>query len=197
MQQVVSEPDPHKIEKEGRVNWLEWKYTLCLCTSDWLLISILMCIYWKCLYNRTRQSSRFVSLESCKHQARKKYACLVQHKTLQALQDSAINITFRSVHFHTTPLTRPNFLIFRGSGSETMQQVWWTRDRETAWLWKWVMRLIAREWHNECQVITSKLVLYWQLCSSSWAYIHDTLTWDGIFLVSATLLHVICKMNTD
>ena len=72
MQQVVSEPDPQKIEKEGRVNWLEWKYTLCLCTSDWLLISILMCVYWKCLHNRTRQSSHFVSLESCKHQARKR-----------------------------------------------------------------------------------------------------------------------------
>ena len=39
---------PSKIEKE--VNWLGWKCTLhlvCRCTSDWLLISILMCVYWK------------------------------------------------------------------------------------------------------------------------------------------------------
>ena len=42
---------PSKNRKEGLVNWLGWKCTLCLvcrCTSDWLLISILMCIYWKC-----------------------------------------------------------------------------------------------------------------------------------------------------
>ena len=45
--EVVSEPDPQKIEKEGLVNWLGWKYTLrpeCRRTSDWLLISILMCV---------------------------------------------------------------------------------------------------------------------------------------------------------
>ena len=43
----VSEPDPRKIEKEGLVNWLGWKSTLCpVCrrTSNWLLISILMCV---------------------------------------------------------------------------------------------------------------------------------------------------------
>ena len=45
---VVSEPDPRKIEKEGLVNRLRWKCTLCLVcrhTSDWLLFSILMCVY--------------------------------------------------------------------------------------------------------------------------------------------------------
>ena len=50
-QYVVSEPDPRKIEKEGLVNWLGWKCTLrqvCRRTPDWLLISILMCVYWKC-----------------------------------------------------------------------------------------------------------------------------------------------------
>ena len=44
---LVSEPDPRKIEKEGLVNWLGWKCTLrpvCRRTSDWLLISILMCV---------------------------------------------------------------------------------------------------------------------------------------------------------
>ena len=48
---VVSELDPRKIEKEGLVNRLGWKCTLCPVwrhTSDCLLISILMCIYWKC-----------------------------------------------------------------------------------------------------------------------------------------------------
>ena len=47
-QKVVSEPDPRKIEKEGLVNRLGWKCTLrlvCRRTSDWLLISILMCVY--------------------------------------------------------------------------------------------------------------------------------------------------------
>ena len=42
------ETRPSKIEKE--VNWLGWKCTprpVCRCTSDWLLISILMCVYWK------------------------------------------------------------------------------------------------------------------------------------------------------
>ena len=45
---LVSEPDPRKIEKEGLVNRLGWKCTLrpvCRRTSDWLLISILMCVY--------------------------------------------------------------------------------------------------------------------------------------------------------
>ena len=45
---VVSEPDPSsRIEKEGLVNRLEWKCTLhpvCRHTSNWLLISILMCV---------------------------------------------------------------------------------------------------------------------------------------------------------
>ena len=39
---VVSEPDPRKIGKEGLVNWLGWKCTLRPVwrhTSDWLLIS--------------------------------------------------------------------------------------------------------------------------------------------------------------
>jgi len=43
---VVSEPDPQKIEKEGLVNGQGWRCTLhpaCRRTSDWLLISILMC----------------------------------------------------------------------------------------------------------------------------------------------------------
>ena len=87
-------------------------------TSDWLLSSILMCVY------RTRTIFAFCFvLESCKHQAGKierLYACLVQQKTLQALQGLAINkLTFPSVHFHPTPFTRPSFSIFRGSGSET------------------------------------------------------------------------------
>ena len=44
---LVSEPDPRKIEKEGLVNRLGWKCTLrpvCRRTSNWLLISILMCV---------------------------------------------------------------------------------------------------------------------------------------------------------
>ena len=48
---LVLEPDPQEIEKEGLVNWMGWKCTLhpvCRRTSDWLLINILMCIYWKC-----------------------------------------------------------------------------------------------------------------------------------------------------
>ena len=48
---LVSEPDPRKIEKGGLAHRLGWKCTLCPVwrrTSDWLLISILMCIYWKC-----------------------------------------------------------------------------------------------------------------------------------------------------
>ena len=48
---VVSEPDPRKIEKEGLAHRLGWKCTLRPVwrrTSDWLLISILMCVYWKC-----------------------------------------------------------------------------------------------------------------------------------------------------
>ena len=47
-QNVVSKSDPQIIEKESLVNGLNWKCTLCLvwrCTSDCLLISILMCIY--------------------------------------------------------------------------------------------------------------------------------------------------------
>ena len=38
---------PSKIEKEGLVNQLGWKCTLrpvCRCTSNWVLISILMCV---------------------------------------------------------------------------------------------------------------------------------------------------------
>ena len=31
-------------------------------------------------------------------------------------------LTFRSVHFHPAPFTRPSFLIFRGSGSETRNE---------------------------------------------------------------------------
>ena len=45
---LVLEPDPRKIEKEGLVNWLGWKCTLhqvCRRTSDWLLNSILMCVF--------------------------------------------------------------------------------------------------------------------------------------------------------
>ena len=43
---VLSEPDTRKIEKEGLVNWLGWKCTLHpVHTSNWLLMSILMCIY--------------------------------------------------------------------------------------------------------------------------------------------------------
>ena len=49
------------------------------------------------------------------------YVCLVQQKTLQALQGSAIKkfLTFHSVHFHPAQFTRPSSPIFRGSGSET------------------------------------------------------------------------------
>ena len=58
-------------------------------TSDWLLSSILMCVY------RTRTIFAFCFvLESCKHQAGKierLYVCLVQQKTQQGLQGSANN----------------------------------------------------------------------------------------------------------
>ena len=53
-QNVVSKSDPWKIENESLVNGLNWKCTLCLVwrhTSDCPLISILMCIYWKCPQN--------------------------------------------------------------------------------------------------------------------------------------------------
>ena len=70
---LVSEPDPRKIEKEGLVFRMGWKCTLrpvCRRTSDWLLINILMCVYWNA--NRTRAVFAFCFvLESCKHQAGK------------------------------------------------------------------------------------------------------------------------------
>ena len=53
---VVSEPDPRKIEKEGLAHRLGWKCTLRPVwrrTSDWLLISILMCIHWNTNGTRT------------------------------------------------------------------------------------------------------------------------------------------------
>ena len=94
---LVSEPDPQKIEKEGLVNGMGWKCTPSLvysCTSDWLLISILMCNYIG-IANRTRTVFTFCFvLESCKHQAVRiecLYLCLVQQKTLQALQGSVSN----------------------------------------------------------------------------------------------------------
>ena len=50
-------------------------------------------------------------------------ACLVLQKALLAreLQQLIKFLTFRSVHFHPAPFTRPSFSIFRGSGSETRE----------------------------------------------------------------------------
>jgi len=93
---LVSEPDPRKIEKEGLAHRRGWKCTLRPVwrrTSDWLLISILMCVYCGNA-NRTRTVFAFCFvLGSCKRQAGKierLYWCLVQQKTLQTLQGSAI-----------------------------------------------------------------------------------------------------------
>ena len=49
---IVSEPDPQKIEKEGLVNRLAGVevYTApgMKVHFRWLLISIMICVYWKC-----------------------------------------------------------------------------------------------------------------------------------------------------
>ena len=45
---LASEPDPQKIEKEGLVNGMGTLRPVRRHTSDWLLISILMCVYWIC-----------------------------------------------------------------------------------------------------------------------------------------------------
>ena len=87
-------------------------------TSDWLLSSILMCVY------RTRTIFAFCFvLESCKYQAGKierLYACFVQQKKLYRLCKIRQLIKFhRSVHLHPASFTRPSFPIFRGSGSKT------------------------------------------------------------------------------
>ena len=93
---LVSEPDPSKIEKEGLVNEAGWKCTLCsVCrrTSDWLwlaLISILMCVHWKCEPHKNHLRILLWAV----HQAEKienLCMCLVQQKALQTTQDSAIN----------------------------------------------------------------------------------------------------------
>ena len=64
--------------RKGLVIQLGWKCTLRpvwrRTNSDWLLISILMCVYWKCEPHENAGEDR-----------------LVQQKTLQALQGSAIN----------------------------------------------------------------------------------------------------------
>ena len=63
-------------------------------------------------------------LESCKRQVGKTarlYVCLVQQKTLQALQGLAINkiSNIPQCTLPSVPFTRPPFPIFRGSGSKT------------------------------------------------------------------------------
>ena len=128
---IVSEPDPWKIVKEGWVNWLGWKYTLrleCRRTSDWLWLAFWCAFIGNANCTRTVFMFCFV-LESCKHQVGKierLYACLVQQKTLQALQGLAINkfLTFHSAHFHPALFTRSSFPIFQGSGSETTFYKW-------------------------------------------------------------------------
>ena len=124
---LVSEPDLWKIKKEGLVNWLGWKCTLCsVCrrTSDWLLISILICAFIGNA-NRTRTvfAFGFVS-ESCKHQAGKierLYVCLVQQKTLQTLQGSVTN-KIPNIPQCTLP-SRPIFQILLSDFSRV-----WLRD---------------------------------------------------------------------
>ena len=64
-------------------------------------------------------------LVSCKWQAGKierLYWCLVQQKTRQTLQGSAINKipNIPQCTFPPRPMSQPSFLIFRGSGSETI-----------------------------------------------------------------------------
>ena len=105
--------DPQKIEKEGLVNGLGWKCTLCpVCrhTSDWLLISILMCVY--------NHTFCYV-LESCKHQVGKiRMHLQVSGSTessnwLQKVQQLLKFLAFHSVHFYPTPVWFSERLVLR------------------------------------------------------------------------------------
>ena len=99
---LVSEPDTQNIEKEGLVNGLGWKCTLCqVCqhTSNWMFVGILMCVYQKCFVH----GSCLRILGSCEHQAEK-------IRTLLQVSGSAESSTgyrrFCSVHFHPGLFTR-------------------------------------------------------------------------------------------
>ena len=110
---------PLKNQKEGLVNWLGWKCTLCpvcRCTSDWLrdckgcaLIRnanrmravFAFCFVLECCYTKWVQLEHFWGVWFI----RKLY-------WLQKVQQLIKFLTFCSVHFHPTQFIRPSFSIF-------------------------------------------------------------------------------------
>ena len=72
-------------------------------------------------------------------------------------------LTLHSVHFHSTPFTRPSFMIFRGSGSETINSpticiahfISWFQDFDTlGCMWINVLQYtVLLQWSPESPII--------------------------------------------
>ena len=107
--QLVSEPDPQKIKKEGLVHLLGWKFT-----PPSMQAHFRLAFDWhsdvrflEMLTTQEPSKAFCFILESCNHQAGK-IECL--HVWLCKVH-STIN-KIHSVHFHPAPFIRPSFYIF-------------------------------------------------------------------------------------
>ena len=148
---VVSKPDPWKIEKEGLAHRLGWKcYTApgWRRTSDWLLIA-----------NCTRTVSAYCFvLVSCKRQAGKiecLYWCLVQQKTPQTLQGSAINKIPNIPQCTLPPLPMCQTLLFNFSRVWFQDYSEWLREKVGVCVW------------CSCVLVTGKEALCWVVTISA------------------------------
>ena len=108
-----------KNRKEGLVNGAGWKCTLRNVRNHIAIRvsakpdtrrSVLSCLVLTAFKNKT------------KHEDGLAFLINAHWNTNQSQSEMHLH-TRRSVHFHPSPFTRPSFSIFRGSGSETTEEV--------------------------------------------------------------------------